>query len=200
MPAKRFKIKKQWTNSKVWAFSAMLLMLAAVALTGMTGHLWILGTALGISAAGFIVSYWNDRAGNVSYGIENGQLVLKRNGVEERIPFDIMRDASLLDRVAARDLLRQLVENAKARSADAGTLKAIRDRYVRYCTVDIGLNSITFGIGRYLVDQRPDAKNDLVLIRTADGRAFLLSPVYNQDTVESLNRSLQRDMPVGRSA
>ncbi len=200
MPAKRFKIKKQWTNSKVWAFSAMLLMLAAVALTGMTGHLWILVTALGISAAGFIVSYWNDRAGNVSYGIENGQLVLKRNGVQERIPFEIMRDASLLDRVAARDLLRQLVENAKARGAGAETQKAIRERYVRYCTVDIGLNSLTFGIGRYLVDQRPDAKNDLVLIRTADGRAFLLSPVYNQDTVESLNRSLQRDMPLGRSA
>jgi hypothetical protein len=200
MPAKRFKIKKQWTNSKVWAFTAMLLVVTAVALTGMTGHLWILWTALGISASGFIVSYWNDRAGNVSYGIENGQLVLKRNGVEERISFDNMRDASLLDRMAARDLLRQLVENAKTRGADAETLKAIREHYVRYSTVDIGLNSITFGIGRYLIDQRPDAKNDLVLIRTADGRAFLLSPVYNQDTVESLNRSLQRDMPLGKSA
>ena len=114
MPAKRFKIKKQRTNSKVWAVTAMLLFLTAVALTGMMGHLWILWTALGIAASGFIVSFWNDRAGKVSYGIENRQLVLKRNKLEERISFDIMRDASLLDRIAARDLLRQILENAKA--------------------------------------------------------------------------------------
>ncbi len=200
MPAKRFKIKKQWTNSKVWAFASMLLMLAALALTGMTGHLWILVGALCISLVGFMVSLWNDRAGNVSYGIEKGQLVLRRNGIEERISFDYMRDASLLDRVAARDLLRQLMESARSRGADAATLQSIRQRYVRYCTIDIGLSSMTFGIGRHLVDQRPDAKHDLVLIRTSDGQAFLLSPVYNQDTVESLNRAIQRDMPLGKSA
>ena len=79
-------------------------------------------------------------------------------------------------------------------------LKEMRERYVRFCTVDIGLKSMTFGIGRQLADQRPDAKNDLVLIRTSDGQAFLLSPVYNQDTVESLNRAIQRDMPLGKSA
>lgn len=200
MPAKRFKIKKQWTNSKVWAFTSMLLVLGSVALTGMTGHLWILWSALSIAALGFIVSLWNDRAGNVSYGIENRHLVLKRNSAEERIAFDNMRDASLLDRVAARDLLRQVIANAKANGADAERLKEIRKRYVRFCTVDIGLNSVTFGIGRQLVDQRPDAKNDLVLIRTSDGQALLLSPVYNQDTVESLNRAIQRDLPLGKTA
>ncbi len=200
MPTKRFKIKKQWTNSKVWAFTAVLLVLISAALTGMTGHLWIMWTALSISALGFIVSYKNDRAGKVSYGIENGQLVLKNTGVEERISFDRIRDASLLDRVAARDLLRQRVEGAKARGANPEALKEIRKRYVRFCTVDIGLNSITFGIGRQLVDQRPDAKNDLVLIRTTSGEAFLISPFYNQDTVESLNRAIQRDMPLGKSA
>jgi hypothetical protein len=200
MPTKRFKIKKQWTNSKVWAFTSMMMVITAIAITGMTGQLWIFVSTVGVAAVGFILSIWNDRAGNVSYSIENRELVLKRNSTEKRISFDNMRDASLLDRMAARDLLRQLMENARLKGADTATLKEMRKQYVRYCTVDIGLSSLTFGIGRHLVDQRPDAKNDLVLIRMSDDQALLLSPVYNQEVVESMNRALQRDMPLGKSA
>jgi hypothetical protein len=43
-------------------------------------------------------------------------------------------------------------------------------------------------LGRRLIDRLPNSKEDLVLLRLKGQRQLLLSPVYNQDLVDTLSR------------
>ncbi len=71
---------------------------------------------------------------------------------------------------------------------DRNAVKARERAFVRFCTVDIGLRSMTFGIGRQFVDSMPNAKNDLLLVRLSNGEDILLSPEYNQSLIERIGR------------
>lgn len=194
MPAKRFRTRRQWTNSRLWAITGLLTVLLAGPLTGLTGSFWLLKVAALVYGIGAVVAWRSDRAGKVFYAFDGEALFLYRNGSEERIPVCDVRDASLVDRMAARDLVRGLMKQAKDAGRAKEELRRMREHWLRYCTVDIGMSSLTFGLGRQLIDQRLDAKHDLVLIRSVDGSLRVLSPVYNQDLVESLNRTIHSDL------
>jgi hypothetical protein len=190
MPAKRFRTRRQWSNSRLWALTGTIIVLSAGTITAMTGQSLVLQMGLGLALAGAVLAYRNDRVGKVSYVLDQDTLMLKRNGVLEQLQVTAIRDASLVDRRAARDLIMGAMVELEASGRSKQEARALRDKALRYCTVDIGMNSLTFGFGRHLIDQRPDAKHDLVLLRKVDGTVLVLSPVYNQDMVESLNRYL----------
>lgn len=194
MPSRRFRTRRRWTNSLLWARVSAFLLLIAAALTGMTGSLQYFSWTLAACVAGAVVARSNDIGGRVQYGLEEGALLLRRNGGVERISLQGLADASLLDRMAARDLVRGMLKQAQEAGRSKVELKRLRERCLRYCTVDIGMRSLTFGLGRQLIDKRPDAKDDLVLIRTVDGGLLLLSPVYAHDLVESINKALHPEV------
>lgn len=190
MPAKRFRTRRQWSNSRLWALTGTIIVLSAGTITAMTGYAVVLQVAIVIALTGAVIAWRNDRAGKVSYALDQDHLLLKRNGTLEQVHVSAIRDASLVDRMAARDLIRGQLQQVQAAGASKRDVKAAKDRALQYCTVDIGMSSLTFGFGRHLIDQRPDAKHDLVVLRKVDGSVLVLSPVYNQDMVESLNRQL----------
>jgi hypothetical protein len=174
--------------------SGVVMVLVAGPLSGLAGSLLILKVTAVICAIGAGIAWRSDRAGKVFYALDGDTLLLRRNGDEERIPVYELRDASLVDRMAARDLIRGRMKQAQEAGRGKEELRRMQQHCLRYCTVDIGMNSLTFGLGRQLIDQRPDAKHDLVLIRSVDGSLRVLSPMYNQDLVESLNRAIHSDL------
>lgn len=189
MSHKRFRTRRQWYNTILWGLVATGFVLLAVTMSGMTGNLMYVRVSVIVAVVGTVIAVAYDRPSGVSYAIENDKLLLKAKGEIERIPLELIKDASLLDRRAARNMLNERLRTLAAEGATRATIQEVRKTFSRWCTVDIGLRSLTFGIGTDLIDKRPDAKHDIVLLRLADSRLIVLSPVYNQDMVESLTRT-----------
>ena len=191
MSGKRFRARQRYAHTRIWVVTAVILTLSGLALHTVTGHGVFPLVALVTGLAGGAMGMWRDRRDRVHYGVEGGQLLLKRGRVTERIALDAVQDASLVDRRAARDLLME----RKRLMEELGRIPAEREEFqrqsTRWCSVDIGLGAFSFGYE--VLDRRPDGKYDLVLLRLQDGRTLLLSPVYNQDLISALNRGKGRE-------
>ncbi|MEO8067625.1 MAG: hypothetical protein ABI599_08045 [Flavobacteriales bacterium] len=136
------------------------------------------------------MAWRRDRSHDAVYSFDGDQILLRGNNGARRIQLREVADLSLIDRMAARDYIKQKLRTSDADHGRPDQRDAER-KFMRYCTVDIGLTSFTFGVGRRMTDQLRDAKRDLVLMRLRNGEAILLSPLYNHDLVESLGRVLQ---------
>lgn len=183
---KRFRTKRLWYNSKAWSYVSSALVVAGVIGSFSTGEVLFIVIAMAIVLAGFLLAYSRDRGHECLYIVDEKGLLLRTPGTDLRAAFDEIIDASLVDRSAAREYIRHFKVEDEPR-------KVARDRereFVRFCSIDIGLRSLTFGLGRRLIDRMPNAKDDLVLLRLAGGRHLLLSPQYNQDLVDTLTRAL----------
>lgn len=191
MSEKRFRARQRYAHTRVWAITALILMLGGLALHTLTRQSVFPLVASGVGLAGLVLGFWQDRRERVYYGVEGGQLLLRRVRIVEKIDLEAVKDANLVDRRAARDLLLE----RKRRMEEQGLIPAEREEFQRqftkWCSVDIGLGS--FGFGRDLLDRRPDGKYDLVLLRLQDGRSLLLSPIYNQDLISALNKGKGRE-------
>lgn len=138
-----------------------------------------------IALVGFVIAWQRDRAVDAAYAFDGRSLSLRSSDGEENLEIETIADVSLIDRLAARDYILQ-------RTRDMPTIerKQMLRGFVRYCTVDIGLTSYSFGFGRRMIDGMQEAKRDLVLVRLRNGGAVLLSPQYNHDLVDSVGRVL----------
>jgi len=127
----------------------------------------------------------------IEYTVEQGRLTLWNRKDRMVLSREEIRDASLVDRTAARTYIRQKVDDLVANGASEADVRARMGSFTRFCTVDIGLRSYTLGIGRRLVDTMPNAKHDLVLLRLRDGSDVLLSPLYNQGLMDAISTLLR---------
>lgn len=195
MGDKRFRTRRQWHNALLAVWASPFVVLTGVLIGMVTGLFWPLWCLLAALLGGFIVGLGRDRQSSIDYHMLNDNLVFVRG--QDRLelkPEDII-DASLIDRAGARDYIRNRVA---ARSAEAGhTPKTMQNDYLRFCTVDIGLRTYTFGLGRGMIDRMPNAKHDLVLLRLRKGTDLVLSPEYNQEMVDSIGRMLRRQGGIG---
>ncbi len=186
MSGKRFRARQPYAHTRVWAITALILLLGGMALRTITGDIVFPLVAMGIGIGGLLLGLRMDRKERFYYGVEGGQLLLRQGLIVERIELEAVKDANLVDRRAARDLLLE----RKRLMEELGRIPAEREEFqrqsIRWCSVDIGLG--TFSFGHELVDRRPDGKYDLVLLRLQDGRTLLLSPVHNQDLISALNK------------
>jgi len=186
MGEKRFRTRSQWHNSRLAVYAAPFFLLTGIFVAVATGRfelLMILGAFVSLA---FVVGVFRDRTVRGNYHITGDTLTLMRGNDRLSIPAGDIIDASLVDRAGARDyfrsrLLRPGMSQMQARKA-----------FLRFCTVDIGLRTFTFGLGRGLIDRMPDARQDMLLMRLKQGTDLLLSPEYNQDMVESIARMLRR--------
>lgn len=191
MSGKRFRARIRYANTRLWSITAIILILGGFALHAVTRNRTFPEVALAIGVAGVAFGLWQDRRERSYYGLEGGELLLKRGRGMERLPLDVVQDVSLVDRRAARDLLL----DRKRILEELGRVPAEREEFLRqslrWCSVDIGLG--VFGFGNDVLDRRPDGKYDLVLLRLRDGRIMLLSPVHNQDLISALNKGKIRE-------
>lgn len=183
----RYRTRRQWHNVTMVLWVAPFAVLVGVIIAMSNGRFVPLITILLLFTVALVVALLRDRTRTCTYRIE-GDMVSLTNGVETaQIAMAEITDASLIDRIGAREYLRQRYQH-KARSRREWL--ALAAHTTRFCTVDIGLTTFTLGIGRSVIDRMPDARHDLVLLRLRNGEVLLLSPVYNQDLADTLGRRL----------
>lgn len=185
MGTKRYRTKRVWHNTLVMVWAMPFGLLPGIIVASSTSRFTLLYTMMVLCGTGLVVAFARDRVQNCYYKMVGEQLELTRNRKTRSIPVESITDASLIDRSGARDYIRE--HGIKSKAGDLVTVKGA-EPFLRYCTVDIGLVSYTFGFGRSLIDRLPQSKSDLVLLRTSTGEALLLSPVNIQDLVDSLSR------------
>ncbi len=189
MGEKRFRTRRQWHNTllAVWATPfAMLIGIFYGVSTGNFLPLWILMVLL---LVGFTVGILRDRISRSTYHVINDRIVLVRGNVRLELRSEDIIDASLIDRSGARDHIKL---RSGAPTKDGRSERETQDSFLRFCTIDIGLRTYTFGLGRGMIDRMPNARHDMVLLRMRTGGDILLSPEYNQELVDVIGRILRR--------
>ncbi|MCB0790179.1 MAG: hypothetical protein H6595_03015 [Flavobacteriales bacterium] len=189
MRGKRYRSRRQWYNTHAWAyFSAGLLVAGGVAALT-TGRFIYPILALSIAIVGMVVAYVRDRGEECLYILDDREVQLRNARSTVTIPLKEVVDASLVDRSAARDYIVQRARRDLPSDPGRAAVRRHEALFVRFCSVDIGLRTLTFGLGRRMIDRMPNAKNDLVLLRLRNGEEYVLSPLYNQDLVTNLSRA-----------
>mgnify|MGYP007071009584 CR=1 FL=1 len=174
----------------LWSIVALMLLLLGVAISGMTARSeWLVAVSC-LALVGFLISWASDRKEGGTYVVEGTQLLMKRKYSTTSVELEQVLDATLLDRRSARDIFNERQRSLTAKSIGSSGRREERRFFLSWCTVDIGIRSWTFGIGRELIDRRPDGKNDLVLLRLKNGRALLLSPLHAHDLADALSRAM----------
>jgi hypothetical protein len=186
---KRFRTRRQWNNTSFILIVSPFLLLLALFYGVSTGRFVPLAVVVGFAIVLLVVAIMRDRIARCLYLVQGSTIVLERPGERFAIESESIIDASLVDRSAARDIIRQ---RSAARAASYAEQRELERRFVRFCTVDIGLRTYTFGVGRRFIDRMPNAKHDLVLLRIAGDADVLLSPEHNQDLVEHVWRLKRR--------
>ncbi len=191
MRGKRFKTRSEWHNVKLWSLASgfIVIVLGILALQERSALLWTV--AIVGPLTGFAIAWYRDRGHSALYSFDGEHVMLRGDRGERQIPMGQVADVSLLDRTAAREYLKQMINSGQQGTVSASERQSIQREFMRFCTVDIGMTSYSLGVGRRMIDELPDAKRDLVLLRLRNGEALLLSPLYNHDLVESLGRVLQ---------
>jgi hypothetical protein len=188
MPSKIFTTRRQWHNILLMAWMFPFLILTGVLFLAIRGITSVLFIAAGITIVGTMVALIRDMGEKSTYIIRNNEMTLRSGKHEKKFHMDQVMDASLIDRMAARDYIKTRM-TGKGITSKADRSRVLKE-FIRFCTVDIGITSLTMGIGRGVIDKLPLSKHDLVLLRLKDGTDLLLSPKYNQDLVDSVSRSI----------
>lgn len=189
MRERRFRGRQHWYNTAAWLRVSTLIGLSVFLFAAATGSmlvLWVAFPALVLSA---LVALVRDRGRRCTYTVEEGTIRLSNGRKEEVIALDDVQDTTLLNRSAAREYIQQRSKAAAERGVAREEIVARENEFTRFCTVDIGLRSFSFGLGRRLIDRMPEARQDLVLLRSRGGRDHLLSPVYDQDMVGAIAKA-----------
>jgi hypothetical protein len=181
----KFHTRRQWHNTLMVVWGAPFLLLIGMIVAGYTGRFAVLGVLAATVVIALVVALVRDVDRRCVYRLEKGVLILTNSRDRLEIPLDRISDASLIDRAGARAYIRQR-HHDKSRSWFEW--RRMAKGFVRFCTVDIGLTTFTFGLGRSVIDRLPNARHDLVLLRLRSGEDLLLSPQYNQDLVDLLSR------------
>lgn len=185
MGNKRFRTQRVWHNTLLAVWSVPFVLLPGVIVAASSGRFVLLQVLGGLLLLGVAIAMLRDRRKSCWYILEEEVLGLVHNGSRKDIPVVEISDASLIDRTAAREFLLAGARHAKKSKAER---QASAATFTKYCTVDIGVVSYTFGVGRSLIDRLPSGKRDLVLMRVRNGESYLLSPLHSQEFVESISR------------
>ncbi len=188
MGSKRYRTQRLWHNTLMMVWALPFLILPGVIASVSTGKFNTLVLLLCVSLIGIGLAALRDGRKTAIYAVDEERLMMSTPKAERTLMISEIRDASLIDRMGARAYLTQF-----AATRPSIPFKVQRDEILQFCTVDIGLSTITFGAARRLIDRLPSAKADLLLIRLRDGGVLLLSPLHAQDMVDTLGRrKLQR--------
>jgi hypothetical protein len=190
MPTKIFTTRRQWHNTLLMVWMSPFLLLIGVLSLAMYGKIPGLIAAGVLVVVGTVIALLRDLTAQSIYTVKQDVLTLSNRSGEVQYHMNDVVDASLIDRMAAREYIRS---HALQRDPNLSP-KKFQKEFVRFCSVDIGLNSFTLGLGRSVIDRLPMSKQDLVLLRLRNGQAYLLSPKYNQDLVATLNRAISARM------
>ena len=193
MGERRFRTKRQWHNLTVWSGIVPFVLLVCLIVGLQTGRFLALWVAAGLGVLGMLVAAMRDLGNRCVYLVRGDRLTLEDRAGSVEVPASVILDASPIDRRGARDYVEQ---RTAVLSVGRAKRKRVRE-FLRFCTVDIGMRSLSFGFGRRMIDRMPQARHDLVLLRLRDGREMVLSPVHGPDLIDSINRIVRETLDRG---
>lgn len=199
MAERRFRSRRQWQNTRLVLYVLPFILLIGVLIGVSSGRFMVLTISGVLYLPVIAAALYRDAASRATYVVGAHSLTLLRGSDELRIPAAEIIDTSLIERVAARDYyLSKVRPRPKSRSEQSEA----RNGFMRFCTVDIGLRTFTFGVGRGLIDRMPDSRHDLLLLRSRTMGVWLLTPEYNHELAEAIMRLQKRreDQPSGSAA
>lgn len=187
----RFRSRRQWYNTVLMLWTTPFLLLIGVILFAGTGKGSALWSISGGCVIGLMVAVIRDLGDVGIYTLDADRFILQARKDREVIDLADVMDVSLIDRAGAREYIRSQIR----KEGITGFIPRHRaaKRFTRFTTVDIGLTSLTLGLGRQMIDRMPDARKDLVLLRLRDGRTHVLSPEYNQELISAVGRRAMRE-------
>lgn len=189
MAERRFRTRRQWQNTRLVLYALPFLVLVGVLVGVSSGRFLVLAIGVALYLPVIMGALWRDASSRALYVVGGQALTLQRRADVLVIPAAEIIDTSLIERVAARDyFLSKVAYGLKSKDQVSGA----RREFLRFCTVDIGLRTFTFGLGRGLIDRMPDSRHDLVLLRSRTMGTWLLSPEYNHELVETIMRLQKR--------
>lgn len=187
---KRFSTIRSWNNLKAVLIGAPFV-LSAVAGVGLaSGQIRLIFITGALVAAAIVLAMVRDRQRPALYRIADGMLHLSKGSSQASIPAAEILDVSLMDRIASRDYVKRKV--VQQRLGDRAAKAAARDAFMRFCSVDVGLRTYSFGLGRLFIDRMESARRDLLLLRLKTGQELLLSPERIQEMMEQISRIKRR--------
>ncbi len=129
---------------------------------------------------------------NRSLQIVGGEKLVLHDGRHKiSVPMTDLVDASMIDRMAAREYIRSKA-TAKGENAPKKKVRKLIKDLTRFCSVDLGLTTFTFGMGRSMIDRMPQSKNDLVLLRLRSGNDYFLSLSIHVELATTINRLIRK--------
>ncbi|MBP6311301.1 MAG: hypothetical protein KA408_03465 [Flavobacteriales bacterium] len=191
MKVRKFRTRRMWSNTllMLWLFPfAVLIGAIAVALTDSLVVLVVLAIVSGI---GITIAMLRDIGNRSTYIVGAEKLILHDGRKKLAVPMADLVDASMIDRMAAREYIRSRSTGSGDKAPQMKARELIKD-LTRFCSVDLGLTTFTFGMGRSMIDQMPQSKNDLVLLRLRSGKDYFLSPIDNVELATTINRLIRQ--------
>jgi hypothetical protein len=134
-----------------------------------------------VSALGLVYVVWRRGRNRIEYELGEDGLLLRRGGMEERLPFTEVMDVNLVDLFTARDYLKQ----RSAKDVQGDGARSVR---TAYCWAK-GILPRWYGVSDLSLR---NAGRSLVLLRTRDGSTWLLSPKHGSSMVAAMGRALER--------
>ncbi|MBK6830849.1 MAG: hypothetical protein IPG92_09000 [Flavobacteriales bacterium] len=144
MGEKKFRTRKQWHNTMLVLWTAPVLLLTGVFIGVTTGNFGPLVVLVVLAGFGVVLGMRRDRSARSTYAILNDVLVIVNPKERLELRAEEIMDASLVDRAAARNYIS--IRAARSGKDKEGQ-RAMQDAFLRFCTVDIGLRSLTFRAG-----------------------------------------------------
>lgn len=184
MGFKRFRTLRSWHNTLLMVWALPFMLFPGIILGAFSGRFQLLQVGGGLYVVGLVVAFRRDHKKVCHYTLEGDRFGLVRGKESRIIAVEDVIDASLIDRSSAR---AYLAEWSAMHASDKSTAARQAEQFTYYCTMDIGLNSFTLGLGRSVIDRLPGARRDLVLVRLKGDEGLLLSPAHPQDLVGGLS-------------
>lgn len=194
---KRFRTQRGWNNLKASLIAAPFILTGVVGVGLATGQIKLILITAGLVLAAVVVALVRDWQRPALYRIAGGALELSRGGQHLTIPAADILDVSLMERIACRDYVtRKALRN---RAGGRAAKRAAQQAFMRFCTLDVGLRSYSFGLGRLFIDRMESARQDLLLLRLKSGEELILSPEHLQEMMDHITRLKRKAEEAGQT-
>jgi len=193
-PDKRYRTRRQWNNARFILTVIPFIVVTVLVIALINGALWLIGTSIVLATVLLAVALVRDRRRGGEYRVSAEGVLLQRGPHTLMIGAADVLDASLMERSSCREYVRRRIASKGVTSARER--RKAEAAFTRFCSVDVGLKSFTFGFGRRVIDRMSTIQNDLLLLRSKSGHEYLLSPERNQDMIEQIAR-LKQHQPDG---
>jgi hypothetical protein len=187
---KRYRTRRQWNNTRFVMAAAPFVVVPVTVIALINGALWLIGSSIVLACVLLVLAVVRDRRRAGEYRVSAEGIRLQRGPHRQLILSPDVLDASLMERSTCREYVRRRIASRGLNSARER--RQAERAFTRFCSIDVGLSSFTFGYGRRVIDRMSNIQNDLLLLRSKSGHEFLLSPERNQEMMEQIARLKQR--------